>query len=134
MFHYGKAVVENVESEVSHMVKQTLDRGISDSGVLSFRIPADSDRFTDLNKIYMRVELKVRHVDGTPLAEEDVVCLDTEGMHSLFASCDVSFNGEVVSSMNSYPFTTHISRMLGTSSDMRTRYLDLGGWFLGKFA
>lgn len=119
MFYYGKAEVEDVESEVTHIVKETLDRGIGNSGVLNFRIPGDNERFTDLSRVYMRVELKVRKGNGEELAEDDVVCLDTGGFHSLFSSCDVSFNGEVVSSMSLYSYSTLLSRLLGTSEKMR---------------
>ena len=119
MFHYGKVEVEDVESEVTNIVKQTLDRGLSDSGVLSFRIPADIERFTDLARIYMRVELQVRKGNGEALTADEVVCLDSGGFHSLFSSCDVSFNGEVISSMSSYPYSTLLSRLLGCSERVR---------------
>ena len=119
MYNYGKVEVDDVESEVTHIVKQTLDRGLSQYGVLNFRIPADDERFTDLTRIYMRVELEVTKGNGESLGDEDIVCLDQGGMHSLFSSCDVSFNGEVVSSMSQYPYSTLLCRLLGATERIR---------------
>ena len=119
MFHYGKVEEADVESEVTHIEKHTLDRGLTDNGVLNFRIPGDSERFTDMSRIYIRVELKVRKGNGDIVSEDEVVTLDMGGIHSLFDTCSVSFNEEVVSSMTSYAYSTLLSRLLGTSQNMR---------------
>jgi hypothetical protein len=111
--------VEDVEGDVTTTIMHTISQGINDGGVLSFRIPGDSERFTDLNTILLRLELRLENSDGTVLEEADKVCLDAGGMHSLFSSCDVRFNEKVVSNMVAYPYSTALSRYLGCSKKLR---------------
>lgn len=121
---YDAATATDVETDVSYTVKQTISQGINDGGVLAFRLPPDHDRFTDLNTILLRLEVNVVDGDGEAVEDAKIVCLDTGGMHSIFSSCDVRFNEEVVSTMTAYPFTAALSRYLGCSSDIRDGVMD----------
>jgi hypothetical protein len=127
---YTTSDVKDVETDVGFTLKQTINQGLNDGGVLSFVIPADPERFTDLNTILLRLELGVRKANGTALDATDEVFIDGGGMHSLFSSCDVRFNGEVVSSMTAYPYTTALSRYLGSTQDARMNIWDAmdGSW------
>ncbi len=117
--NYSKAEVVDAESEVGFVVKQSLNPGLNDSGVLSFRIPADAERFTDLNSVSLRVQLRVLKANGDNLDKVDKVFLDFGGIHSLFSCCDVRLNDDVVSSMTSYPYSAAICRFLGSATAIR---------------
>jgi hypothetical protein len=121
---YKIGEVSDVETDVAFTMKQTINQGLNDFGVLSFRIPADPERFTDLNTILLRLELSVRKGDDTEIAATDDVFADGGGMHSLFSSCDIYFNDQVVSSMTAYPYTTALSRYLGSTYDARIHVWD----------
>jgi hypothetical protein len=58
---------ENVDAECERQffIRQTLDRGINESGVLHFRIPPDPDCFTDTTETYMTLQLRVTKADGS---------------------------------------------------------------------
>ena len=110
-------------------MKSTLDKGL-EGGVLSWRIPGDPERYSDLNKTFMRVSFRVTRKDGTVLTDEDKPFLDPQGIHALFSSCEVAFNGFSVSMMRQYPFTTALARSLATTKAVRDDcwdYLD-GSW------
>ena len=117
--NYAKEEIADSQSEVTHTVKQSITQGLNDGGVLSFRLPADPSRFTDLNTILLRLELSVQKPNGAAFTVGNNVFLDAGGMHSLFSSCEVRFNDEVVSTMTLYPYTTALSRHLGCSAEVR---------------
>ncbi len=123
-----------METEVAFTMKQTINQGLNDGGVLSFRVPADNDRFTDLNSILLRLELGIRKSNGSDLADTDNVFIDGGGMHSLFSSCDIRFNDDVVSTMSSYPYTAAVSRYLGSTTHARMNIWDNldGSWDWGS--
>ena len=128
--NYTKEEITDAQSEVTHTVKQTISQGLNDGGVLSFRLPADPERFTDLNSILLRLELGVVKANGAAMVAANKVFLDAGGMHSLFSSCDVRLNDKVVSSMTLYPYSTALSRYLGCSADVRDGIWDTldGTW------
>ena len=109
----------------SFVVKATQSQGLNDGGVISFRIPADPERFTDLNTILLRLEVSVQKPDGgTPGDDDDPVTIDAEGMHALFHSVTVRFNERAVTEMNAYPYTAKLCRMLGMSEGLREGVFD----------
>ena len=128
--NYAKEEIADSQSEVTHTVKQSITQGLNDGGVLSFRLPADPSRFTDLNTILLRLELSVQKPNGAAFTVGNNVFLDAGGMHSLFSSCEVRFNDEVVSTMTLYPYTTALSRHLGCSAEVRDGVWDTldGTW------
>ena len=121
--------VEDNETEVPLVIKQTVDQGINENGVLSFRFPSDPVRFTDLNATYIKVQLKITPKDvRKSLGDEDGVFLEKGGLSSLFSSCDLRLNGELVSSMTAYPFTSSLIQYLGSAVENRsTIAASLGG-------
>lgn len=133
--NYSRRSVVDAETELGFTVKQTLNQGINESGVLSFRIPADSERFTDLNTVCLRVDCQVLSDNGTPFTEVTDVFFDRNGMHSIFSTCDVRFNDEIVSTMASYPYTSCLSRYVGCSKEIREGVWDeLDGSWLDDLA
>ncbi len=127
---YARGEVVGVEGDVEVTVKQTISQGLNDGGVLSFRLAADPERFTDLSTILLRVELGIKDADGDDVDDADEMMIDAGGMHNLFASCDVRFNDESVSTMTNYPYTTALSRTIGTSEAVRQGVWDIldGTW------
>ena len=114
--------VPDAEVEVAQTVRLTLSQGLDNENVLSFRLPADPDHFTDLNTILLKLEISLVHPNGNPIVTdannangdpEDFVCMDAGGMHSLFKSCDIFLNDESVSTMTAYPYTATLTRLLG---------------------
>ena len=132
----------DAEEDISSTVKLTLSQGLNDDAVISFRLPADPERHTDLNSVRLRVSMKITKADGTDLnmpaalpappadgapappapAAVDHVCLEAGGMHSLFKSCDVYLNEHHASSMIAYPYTTALLRYLGCSINVRNEW------------
>ena len=126
---YDQDKIENAESDIGFLVKHTLDRGLNDgvdtAALLNFRIPPDHERYTDLNSVYLKLDLKVTRANGAAMAAaEDQIFLDPLGIHSLFSSCEVSFNGVAVSNMSSYPYTSKLLRYFGSSFDVRENVWD----------
>ena len=118
-------VAEDVEEDVSHTVKQTITQGLDDGGVLAFRVPADPERFTDLNTILLRLQVSIEKLGDEDLnLAEDKVTLDPGGMHSFFSTVEVKFNDQTVSTMTAYPYTAALSRYLGCSKDVRVGVWD----------
>lgn len=122
--NYNLDKIADMEPEVSYTVKQTISQGINDGGVLSFRLPPDSERFTDLNTLILRLEVGIKTAKGTDVDATKVVCLEPGGMYSLFSSCEVRFNEDIVSTMTSYPYTTTLSRYLGCAKEIRDGVMD----------
>ena len=131
---YAQDKVANVESDIGYLVKHTLDTGINDgadtTAILNFKIPADHEHYTDLNSIYMKISLQLMRANGDAIGNDDEVFLDPLGIQSLFSSCDVTFNDEIVSSMTRYPFTSKLLRYFGSSFDVRENVWDSmdGSW------
>ena len=129
---YRQHNLEDEEIDIGSVVKYSVESGLRASSVVSFRVPADPERFTDLNRTFIRLELRVTKNDGEALGDEDEPFLDWQGIHSLFIGCDVKFNDTCVSNMSSYPFTAAVARYLGSTRVLREDlwdYLD-GCWFL----
>ena len=112
------------EQDLGYVVKATQSQGLNNGGVISFRIPADPERFTDLNSVLLRLEVSVEKSNGEAVADEEPVCIDAEGMHALFETVTVRFNERVVSFMSAYPYTTKLCRMLGMSTSLREGVFD----------
>jgi hypothetical protein len=115
----------DVEQNLGVTVKHTLSA--KDLDVLNFRIPPDSERFSDLNSILLKLQLKIVKADGTSCGSNNDPFLDWNGMHSLFSSCDIRFDGKVVSSMTAYPYTAALCRWLGASDSVRDVWQSLDG-------
>jgi len=125
---YSKRFVNDAETDIGYVVKQTLDQGLDDGGVLCFRFPVDSHRFTDLNTMLLRVNLSIRNPNGTEVdwtnANAKHCLLDHGGMHSLFSSVEVKFGETSVSTMTNYVLSTALLRMLGTAQELRNATWD----------
>ena len=148
---YGKPSIADVQGDdLSHTVKLTISQGLNDGGVLCFRLPSDPERFTDLNGTLLQLEMSLVNTDGSIIRDkdevfqvptrkknkdgeevqtmvqierkQDLVCLDAGGMHSLFKSCDVYFNDTHVSNMSMYPYTSALSRYLGSTEGNRAQW------------
>jgi hypothetical protein len=51
--NYSKGDASESESDVSYMVKQTVTQGCNDGGLISFRFPADPERYLLLSFAYL---------------------------------------------------------------------------------
>ena len=148
--NYSGQSVADTDAELGFTVKQTLNQGINDNGVVSFRIPADSERFTDLNTVCIRVDCQILSEDGSALKLKKIkkkdshgkdvereenphsVLFDRNGLHSFFSTCDVRFNDDIVSTMSSYPYSACLSRFVGCAKEIRDDVWDVldGTWWL----
>jgi hypothetical protein len=122
--------LEDRESDVSVTIKSTLSEGLNHGGVIAFRIPRDTERFTDLSSISLSIEFQILKNDGTAAVDDDKVWIDSSGIHSFFSTCQVSFNGEVASTTNAYPQTASLCRRLGENKYVRETCFDVldGTW------
>lgn len=112
-----------------YFVKQTLDSGINESGVLHWAVAEDGNAFTDLSETYMQVELRVVRGDGSNLQPNDRVFLNPGSLQSLFSTCTVSLNGTALPSDTNYSQTTTLLSFLGSSSGSRRNvWGPLSGW------
>jgi len=119
------------EFSFGHKVHTTLTQGVNDGSVLSFRIPADRYRHTDMNKTLLDIKFRITKSDLTDLTpadtatvKKDAVFLDTGGIHSMFSVVELYLNDVLISNMNAYPFTSTLCRYLGTSRDIREQVWD----------
>ena len=122
--NYTKRTIDDMESDVSYMIRLQLSQGLNDGGMLSFRVPADPSRFTDLNVCMLKLEVSIETVDGATPPLASPACLDDQGMHAIFSSCDVRLNEKLVSTMQNYPYTAKLCRMLGMSQGLREGVFD----------
>ena len=129
---YNQASVTDSEFDEGLVIKQTINEGLNDGAVLAFRVPAHPHRFTDLSTAMLSLEYVIQKGGGQAVAT-DMVFLEPGGMHSLFQTCDVRFNGVLVSSMTSYPHSAALCRYLGTSQNVREGVYDEldGSWPIG---
>ena len=75
-----------------------------DGPTLEFEVRTDRNTFLDLSEIYLRVVVKLMNItDGEvkDVTATDRILLANNSLHSLFSNCDVSINGEQVSTSNS---------------------------------
>lgn len=125
--NYSSGPIEDPEDGLGHIVKRTIETNTFASSILSFRIPPDAERFSDLSNVLLAVDIHVERADGTKLGKDDKPFMAMMGMHSLFKSCDVRFDGRVVSTMGAYPYTAAIMRILGSTLDHRLMLKALDG-------
>ena len=119
---YASAQLDDVEDSVGTVIKQSVTQGLNDGALVTFRIPRDNESYTDLNSILLQVEFYiVKRASGVEAAvtDTDNVLLDVGGIHSFFSSCDVRFNGELMSTMTAYPYSSALQRYLGTGKAVR---------------
>jgi len=119
------------EFSFGHKVHTTVSQGVNDGSVISFRVPPDKYRFTDLNKTLLEIKFRITKSDLTDLTEngdednpKDEVFLGSGGIHSMFSVVELYLNDVLVSNMNAYPFTSSLCRYLGTSRDIREQVWD----------
>ena len=120
------------ELDAVHTNKYTLNEGLNEGGCLCFNIQADPERFTDLNSIYLRVELDIKRGNGNDIKVDgsEQMSLDMAGIHSLFKTCDVIMDDQVISSMSLYPYSTQIIRYMGQTKDQRESIDTVDGTWL----
>ena len=115
--------------ERSFFVRHTLDRGINESGVLHFSIPADPDCFTDTSETYLCIELRVLKEDGSKLDAHDDVFMVPGSLQSLFKTCVVSLNGAALRPNDAYSLVGTLVSYLGSSKLSRADMWNaLSGW------
>jgi hypothetical protein len=115
--------------ERSFYIKNTLDRGINDSGVLHWEIPADGAAFTDTSETYMCIQLRVVRGDGSELQAADQVFLTPGALQSLFSTCTVSLNGTALPVNTHYALsTTLLSYIAATQTARSDAWYALSGW------
>ena len=73
-----------------------------DGPTLEFELRTDRNSFLDMTEIYLKLVVTVTDVQQfTPVDEESRMQLVNNALHSMFQNCDVSLNGEHVSTSNS---------------------------------
>ena len=107
--NYNQREISDAEPELGLTIKRTLN--VNDLNVLNFRIPADGERFSDLNTMLLSVEFSIVQSNGKNLGDKDKPFIDFNGISSLFSSCDVKFDGEIVSSMGNYAYSAALAYM-----------------------
>jgi len=127
--NYALDVGKDREFTYGHEVHITLSQGLNDGSVLSFRSPKDIYRHTDLNNTLLEIQFKITKQDLSPVAdlfanERSEVFLDCGGLHSLFSTVELYLNDQLVTTMNSYPWTSTLCRYIGTSKDIREQVWD----------
>lgn len=134
---YHKGDVSDADVDTSHVIRQTLNEGINEGGVLCFHIQPDPERFTELNNILLKLQVGILDHRNRPPAftHDSFTFLDGNGMHSLFSTVEVRINDQVASTMTNYPYSAILSRYLGCSQELREGLWDKfdGTWDMTTF-
>ena len=84
-----------------------------------------SDKFLDLNNLFVKVKCKITKANGQNLA--DKVSVINYPMSSSFSQVDILLGGKVVSSStNTYPYKAYIKTLLNYSKEAKNKQLGMG--------
>ena len=123
--NYDKASILDAEPRLGHVFKRTIT--VKDSDVLHCLIPPDPECFSDLNSILLTIPVKIVAEDGSDIGADEKVFLDFNGQPSLFSTCCVRFDGQVVSNMTNYWLSAALCRWFGSTQENRDMWSHLDG-------
>ena len=97
---------------------------LNNTAPIEFIIPAQTEKWTDLNQSYLYLKLKVLLADGTDLAADSHVSVVNNLFHSLFSNIDLYLNNKLVtSSTDTYPYRAYIENLLSFSTASKDSHL-----------
>lgn len=103
---------------------------ISNDSPILFNISSQNGmEYLDLSRSQMCVKLKVKHQDGTDLADDESVAPVCLFLQALFSQIDVSIQGKVLSSNSGfYPYKAYIQSLLKYGSEAKKSQLCTQLW------
>lgn len=120
---YNQEYVEDIECALAKNVKLTLDRGLQEGSTLVFHFPGDSETYTDVSTLMFETEIAIKRGDGSNLDSSDRVFYDWMGLHALFSTVDTKINGQLISNMSCYPYSSRLQSLFGTNQAVRMAIL-----------
>ena len=136
---FGKSAVEMTTSKLDYWSPVVVENGvkksfnieirpqsISQDGPIEFHFPTDPEKFIDIAGLTLhgRVGLRFRSNTGWEEKAEEMGVINNF-FHSLFSSVTAKINdfqiGDIAN--NSYPYTTYLQTLLGTSSSQAANHI-----------
>ena len=97
---------------------------LNNTAPIEFVIPAQTEKWTDINQSYLYLKLKVLKADGTNLEADAETSTVNNFFHSLFSSIDLYLNNKLVTnSADTYPYRAYIENLLSYSTDCKSSHL-----------
>jgi hypothetical protein len=97
---------------------------LDNSAPIEFVIPAQTEKWTDINQCYLYLNVKVFKADGTALEADTETSTVNNFFHSLFSSIDLYLNNKLVTnSSDTYPYRAYIENLLSYSTDSKSTHL-----------
>ena len=92
---------------------------------IEFVIPAQTEKWTDINQSYLYLKLKVvKSGNDGPLEAGTLTSTVNNFFHSLFSSIDLYLNNKLVTnSAGMYPYRAYIENLLSYSEDSKSTHL-----------
>ena len=97
---------------------------LDNSAPIEFIIPAQTEKWTDLNQTYLYLRVKVINADNTDLADDAHTSVTNNFFHSLFSSVDLYLNNKLVSNTSdTYPYKAYVENLLSYAGDVKSTSL-----------
>ena len=94
-----------------------------DQSDLEFVVPADEDRYIDLN-IQLYIRDKLTKTDRTDPELTDTTCVAENLLHSLFEKCNISLNGVTIThSADLYYYCSYLKTLLSYGNEAAESHL-----------
>lgn len=124
---------EPVQGQVSkgEWVIQTATDYSSEASNVRFSIPADRNKFTDINETLIELDVKITKEDGTALDDNDGnvdVAAEDNFAHCLFRKGELKINGTSAQFINEYAHQAYLKNLLFTTKEVKETSLKCEGW------
>ena len=97
---------------------------LDNNAPIEFVIPAQTEKWTDLNQSYLYLKLKIIQADGTDLAADSEIATVNNFFHSMFSSIDVYLNNKLITSnADTYAYRAYIENLLSFTSSCKDTQL-----------
>lgn len=103
---------------------------ISGSSVLEFDIQNNSSDYIMLDKARINLSLKINNEEGSPIGEQDKVCLVNCPGGSIFRQVDLNLQQTLITSSigTNYPYKVILDILLNTGVNDQLSWLGIGGY------
>lgn len=117
------------ESVVKYNPLTTLDKCSN----IQFLIPSIKDKYINLNRIDLKLQLQIIKNDGTTFAEEDKdieVYLINNCLHSIFKKLTIEMNDQIVSNTQFYHYKSYLENLLNFQKGSAENLMQTQGFYL----
>ena len=104
---------------------------LNNSAPIEFVIPAQTEKWTDVNQSYLYLKVKVLKPNGNNLDADTETSVVNNFFHSLFSSIDLYLNNKLITNnADTYAYRAYLENLLSFSTDIKKTQLSaLEVWY-----